>query len=409
MNEFNKVKDRRVFQILVAALFIFGVERFYGADIGTGTAKFEESKVIKSRHEVDSLACRGQLNLIHCALQEYQKEKRELPEWLSDLTEGFLQNENVLACPFIRNSGKVNEWRANLNVFPVFADPKFTSYGYELSSVEIPDISGTTCRQYKQRQMQVLGLGVPIARCLAHERPLNLGFDGTIYKSEMFWEDVFRKESSDEEVLHAPFLEETPKIAVRRLLRPRKADVSARFLDLYNHYNATLLHLAEIDYEGTLIESITSGMHQIGGIDFEIRGLVHLAGKEFPIPFPEEAAIPLDRHSPVIHILHGTVGEAPLNSRTATLLFELENGETDRAEIIYGKNVETRWFDPQLEGEQRNSKATWVSAANPRASKSLRLYVSSWKNPWPDVRIRSIGFLSEMNVSAPFMVAITAE
>jgi hypothetical protein len=392
----------------VVVLSIYSLSRTSGGD---NAGKFEESKVIKSRHEVDSLACRGQLNLIHCALQEYQKKKRELPEWLSDLTEGFLHDENVLGCPFIRHSGKVNEWRANLNVFPVFADPKSTTYGYELSSVEIPDVRGTTCREYKQRQMQVLGLGVPIVRCIAHERPVNLGYDGTIYKSGMFWEDVFKKDSSDEEVLHAPFLEETPLIAVRRLVRPRKTHIGSHCLDLYKYYNATLLHLTQIDYEGALIESLTNGVHQIGGVDFDVRGLVHLAGKDFPISFPEaiKGGISLARHSPEIHILHGTVGEVPPNSRTATILFNFENGGTERAEIIYGKDVETRWFDPETEPERKKSKPAWTSPANPQASKSLRLYVKTWKNPQPEVKVESIEFVSEMNLSAPFLVAITAE
>ena len=94
---------------------------------------------------------------------------------------------------------------------------------------------------------------------------------------------------------------------------------------------------------------------------------------------------------------------------TATILFNLENGKTDRTEIIYGKDVEARWFDPETEPERKKTKAAWVSPANLQASKSLRLYVKTWNNPWPEVKVRSIEFVSEMGVSAPFLVAITAE
>jgi len=39
--------------------------------------------------------------------------------------------------------------------------------------------------------------------------------------------------------------------------------------------------------------------------------------------------------------------------------------------------------------------------------KPLRLYMSVWKNPWPTLNIKTIEFLSEESIAAPFCIAIT--
>ncbi len=133
-----------------------------------------------SNNKAVSEQCAIQLNLIQSALQEYQKQKHAYPRWLSDLVPDYLYDEKVLACPFVRGTGNVRNWRKRFEAVPVFGDPKETSYGYELCTVIIPALATTSCREYKQEQMQVLGSGVPIVRCLAHEQPLNLALSSTL-------------------------------------------------------------------------------------------------------------------------------------------------------------------------------------------------------------------------------------
>jgi hypothetical protein len=38
-----------------------------------------------------------------------------------------------------------------------------------------------------------------------------------------------------------------------------------------------------------------------------------------------------------------------------------------------------------------------------------RVYVSTWENPWPDVEIVSMDFVSAMTRCGPFLIAVTAE
>lgn len=41
--------------------------------------------------------------------------------------------------------------------------------------------------------------------------------------------------------------------------------------------------------------------------------------------------------------------------------------------------------------------------------KELRLYVSAWKNPRPDIEVTSLDLVSRETDSAPFFLAITVE
>jgi len=232
-----------------------------------------------------------------------------------------------------------------------------------------------------------------------------------IYRKRGYWEDLFTKTNVlVEQVLHAPFLEETPQVALGRMIQPRPDRLSSRCLNLSGFYNATLFHLSQINYEGILIEHLTNAVETVAGTEFDTRGLVHLAARRFPIPFPEDVkGIAVDRKCAQIHLLHGTEGVAPTGATIAKFIFNLENGATSTLEIIYGKHVKTRWFDRENEGELENPKPAFVGLAEPGTPRSLRLYLASWVNPEPDVKVKSIDFVSAMTTSAPFLVAITTE
>jgi len=364
-----------------------------------------------SNNEADAEKCTVQLGLIFSALKEYQKQKHELPEWLSDLVPDYLHDANLLLCPYVYGTGTMRSWRKDLTTFLVFEEAKPTSYTYEFSTGRVrgPD---TNCREHKESQMQVLGPAVPIVRCVAHTAFLNLAFDGPIYKCIDDWEDLFAKNTNDQRILYYVLPKDTAPIAVRELLRPRPWNISSLCLDLSNYFDATLYHLSQMQYQGKPIESITNGVQIINGIDYEIRALIHLTAKDFPIPFPETVkGISVGKRCSRIHILHGTMGDAPPGSKIATYLFNKENGEALPAPIIYGKDVKTRWFEADDPAEAKEPKPALVSPPDRvgPSGKSLRLYVKTWENPQPNVKVQSIDFTSPMTTSAPFIVAITTE
>ena len=119
--------------------------------------------------------CTQNLIAIGEAIQAYQKEHDDLPEWLSDLYPKYLADANILICPEDKAGGKAI---ASTNV-----DPKMpVSYGYQFH----PEY-----RKGKSQQRLVYGDAMPLVRCRHHGEDsncLNLSFSYKIYRSPKVWE-----------------------------------------------------------------------------------------------------------------------------------------------------------------------------------------------------------------------------
>jgi len=133
-------------------------------------------------------ACIKNLKVIYDAIQDFQADHRDLPNWLSDLVPEYLDDVNVLICPVCRRTGQTEA--------PPLADPKLpSSYLFEFCPVPLgslaTNVPNRTRREWKRRQMGLLGSDVPIVRCRHHRPVLNLAFDGKIYESPASWETLF--------------------------------------------------------------------------------------------------------------------------------------------------------------------------------------------------------------------------
>lgn len=367
-----------------------------------------------STNAEDRVACQRQLNRIYGAIQEYQKRTQKLPVWLSDLTPDFIHDPDVLVCPYVNKTGNKKKWREQFNQVPVFGDPAVCTYAYEFCTQAIPAIPDVTCRDFKQRQMGLMGYSVPIVRCFAHRPVLNLAFDGNIYESPSEWEDNFVRSPADRELFHGvprKLGDELQNREVLKLIRPRDGRADARILELSDRYNTLLLHLSQMDGAGRLLITYPEGLQTIGGIQFDIRGLIHLAGKDSPIAFPERVDnIVVNRKCGKIHFLHGVKFSAPEGVVVASYVVHRGGGNTE-IPIVYGKDLKSCWFDSRQKSELDHPKVAWTSPATSvgTAGKSLRLYLTTWSNPNPDVELNSLSFVSHLTDSAPFLVAITLE
>ena len=369
-----------------------------------------------STDPTDQEACQRQLNVIYGAIQEYHRRNQRLPRWLSELTPDFIHDPETLICPFVKKTGNLKKWREDYVAIPVFGDSA-SSYAYEFCTVPIQGLPSKTIRDYKRLQMEVMGFGVPIVRCFAHRPVLNLAFDGTIYESPPEWEDNFVNSAEDHHFFHEvlgvsdPASSRSLNRLVMNKIAARDPQLDARLVDLSKHYNALLLHLSQVDHSGKLLATYPDGRQNIGGVAFDVRGLIHLTGKNFPISFPERVDnIVVNQKCAKIHFLHGAMYGAPEGVTVASYLVHHAGGITE-VPIIYGEDVRTRWFDSRQKSELDNPKAAWTTPPNSvgTAGKSLRLYRTAWSNPNPGVEVNSISFVSHLTESAPFLVAITLE
>src|SRR5437868_5324331 len=121
--------------------------------------------------EADREACRKNLDTIYKAIQAYRTDHKDLPAWLSDLVPKYIKDPNVLTCPVVRRTGTVETFGIE--------DPRIsTAYTYEFADTPIPkSIAGGadhTMKEWKRRQMGLIGSKVPMVRCHHHKLVLNL-------------------------------------------------------------------------------------------------------------------------------------------------------------------------------------------------------------------------------------------
>ena len=120
--------------------------------------------------------CKQQLLTIGKAIQAYQKEHGDFPEWLSELHPKYLPDANLLLCPADKVGGKA--------LFPPNIDPKMpVSYGYGLHP---------GYRESTPKNRAMYGDVLPLVRCRHHmNKPfecLNLSFAFKVYPSSQVWE-----------------------------------------------------------------------------------------------------------------------------------------------------------------------------------------------------------------------------
>ena len=132
--------------------------------------------------------CKGHLFEIGKAIQAYQIEHGNLPEWLSELHPKYLPDENILLCPADEDGGKP--------YFLINTDPKMpVSYDYQFH----PRYQDT-----KTEERLMYGDVLPLVRCRHHTNQmfecLNLSFAFKIYWSSGVYKPDEMYETTEEAI-----------------------------------------------------------------------------------------------------------------------------------------------------------------------------------------------------------------
>ncbi|MDE0635205.1 MAG: redoxin domain-containing protein [Candidatus Poribacteria bacterium] len=144
---------------------------------------FEDESLIAAQESANLKICTQNLAAIGEALQTYEKEHDNFPEWLSELHPKYLTNTSSLICPADEDQG--------VPILPYDTDPNLpVSYNYDCDPVYY--------QQWLKEERHVYNDANPIVRCPHHANPdsdstfvselyLNLSFSNTIYLSEGNW------------------------------------------------------------------------------------------------------------------------------------------------------------------------------------------------------------------------------
>ena len=145
---------------------------------------FEDESLLTEQESQNLKTCAQNLIAIGKALQAYEKEHGEFPEWLSELHPKFLPNPDALICPADEDQGTP--------ILPYNTDPNLpVSYNYEYDREYY--------RHWLKKERHVYNDANPIVRCPHHANPdadstfvsnlyLNLSFSNTVYLSDAFWQ-----------------------------------------------------------------------------------------------------------------------------------------------------------------------------------------------------------------------------
>ncbi len=364
--------------------------------------------------------CINHLKLIYDAVQAYQVDHKDMPNWLSDLVPQYLTDANVLICPVCKRTGKAES--------PGLSDPKIScSYLFEFSpqplGKALSNNPSITRREWKRKQMGLVGSVGPIVRCRQHKAVLNLAFDGKIYESPPSWENLLTNRIDITALTPARmFPAEAKRTNAAANASPREMKFPARDsqakpgeIDLTHFYNATLTESWHGN-ENNDLASLPSGRQTFAGVEYDVRGIVQLsskapAAKRFPV---EVKGIKVGRKCQRLHFLHAAAFGGPRSEGRQVGTYVIHyavNQMRLEIPIIYGQDVRD-WH--KMAGETLGVKELTVAwtgenGLSKDSNGTIRLFETTWTNLVPEVKIESIDYVSAMLSPAPFLIAITAE
>ena len=144
---------------------------------------FEDESLLTKRESQNLKTCAQNLIAIGKALQTYEKEHANFPEWLSELHPKYLTNPDALICPADKDQG--------VPILPYDTDPNLpVSYNY--------DCDPEYYQQWLKHERNIYADANPIVRCPHHANldigstlisklHLNLSFSNNVYLSDAFW------------------------------------------------------------------------------------------------------------------------------------------------------------------------------------------------------------------------------
>jgi hypothetical protein len=160
------------------------------------------------------------------------------------------------------------------------------------------------------------------------------------------------------------------------------------------------------------------GSNFLGGVHFEIDGLIQLAGKmsvAHQRGFREyvSLAIPTNRYG-AVHLLAATAWSAPTNRRVADVIWRYTDGSLKRSPILYTGHVRDWWrnrFEEPHHVYSRHAKAAavWSSPDAEKAGATLRMYRVTLANPEPARTVAALQIQSAMEYASLMLLAASLD
>jgi hypothetical protein len=211
-----------------------------------------------------------------------------------------------------------------------------------------------------------------------------------------------------------PVYEGFKPVTIDNAIPPRDPQAGPDLVDLSNYFNASLDD-DWFQHPGHDLQDVPRGVQTLGGVPFDVRGLIQLAGTESlrvtGVVLPEAVSgIKVNRRARRLHFLQACGWHAPEGAEIGQYIIHYANGQTRAAPMIFGKNVTDWWVGPNTK-LPTEAREVW-RGSNPSTrhiGSHTHLLQYTWENPLPQEEIRTIDFVSNLTEAWPFLVAITIE
>jgi hypothetical protein len=175
------------------------------------------------------------------------------------------------------------------------------------------------------------------------------------------------------------------------------------FLDLSAKGNMALAD--DVKYKDNHLRDLPIGIRQMAGVPFRIQPKYLLLSDVKKI---QDIVVqtPFRR----LHVLHAAHFYAGKDKPIAHYVLHYENKEFRKLPVYYGRDV-VNWWDVSPREDPPSSKVGW-RGTNPYAASQrsgLRLFVSTYDNPQPELTVEGIDFIFAEGGAIPFCVAMTLE
>ena len=197
-----------------------------------------------------------------------------------------------------------------------------------------------------------------------------------------------------------------------RHIPPRPVDAEARLIDLSAYYNAALTESWYDGAEGNDLGELTPGLHELAGVNFDVRGLIQVGralndGVESPMAI---WGIRVNQTCARLHFLHSAIfATDAFGTPVGSYNVHYADGRSDWVPIATSKDL-LDWLSLSQEN-LANAVVAWTgqNTKSRQTGQTVRLYKMVWNNPFPSVPITRIDFIGSSLQAKPFLVAITAE
>ncbi len=211
-------------------------------------------------------------------------------------------------------------------------------------------------------------------------------------------------------------------IEPHRVIPSRPWNADERLVDLTDSYTVSIKDSLSVDNRRETLANLPCGVQRLGGVEFDIRGVVFPPRTEEVINASFSArprSVPLGRKAVRVHFLHGRLAGSADDSFSGGYQVRYADGSVLSYPLGAGDLLpmhESGLWESLYPVATHRSAAfeecvlAWVGV-NPEAEKRndlVRLTRLTWRNPHPDKMIERIGF-SSSEARNFFVVAITVE